>query len=212
MICAGEWPKPDLAVMVDSGWDRPSTWQCIREVFMPRLEAAGVRLDIIKTTDYMDNGLFDTAGRLKIPAYRLHADGGISKLHTRCNSWKGVSVKRWLRAQGVTACENWVGIAADEGGRARESPHKWITYRYPLIEKGYTREACFWLCGKHSWPLPHQTSCLMCPQQRNSEWALLRDHYPDEFARACEIDEAIRERDPGLYLWAKAKPLREFDC
>ncbi len=211
MICAGELPRPDLAVMVDSGWDRPSTWEFVNSVIVPRLAEAGVRLDVIRTTQYMDNAIVGTNGRVKIPAHRLKPDGSVSKLHTRCNTWKSRAVRRWLRDQGVTSCEDWVGIAANEARRARPSPHKWIRYRYPLIERGYTREHCFWLCGKYGWPIPHQTSCVMCPQQTDREWMLLKTEHPGEFERACQIEDEMRKIVPDVYLYRKCLCLRDVE-
>lgn len=51
---------------------------------------------------------------------------------------------------------------------------------------------------------------------RNEEWAFVRDEYPADFERACQLDEEIREADifgggSGVWLHHSRVPLREAD-
>lgn len=69
---------------------------------------------------------------------------------------------------------------------------KWATPRFPLVEMGMTREKCReYMVGR----VPHEvprSACVFCPYKRNDEWRRLRDTDPEGWARAVEIDRAIR--------------------
>jgi len=206
LIVEGKLPRPDLAVMVDVGYETAATWRYVDEVIRPGVGDVGVTLEIVKTTDWASNDLFDRTGHLVIPAYK--EDGG--RLATHCSGpWKVRVVKRWLRSLGVERCEDWVGISADEAQRARPSGSRWFSNRYPLVEAGMTREDCLWaICG-HGWPKPMRTSCVMCPQRSAAQWRGMKESQPDEWDRACEIDEEIRARGARAYLHRSLRPLRE---
>jgi len=211
LICQGKLPKPNYAVMVDCGYERQSSLDYVRDTITTRLSEVGVRLDVIQTVMYGTNELFDNGGRLKIPAFIKKPDGSVGMLNTHCNGgWKVSVVKRWLREQGVEACENWVGIAADESKRIHKSRYKWITHRYPLVELGYTREDCVYLIGAAGWPLPQQTSCYICPMQTDRQYRLMRLNEPEEFDKACAVEDQIQARDSRLWLRKACVPLRDW--
>lgn len=207
LICQGELPKPDYAIMVDVGYEPETTWTHARTVLSPRLAAVGVTLTILRTRDYTDNELVKN-GHLVIPAHRRNADGTTTKLHTHCSGpWKARVAKRWLRAQGVEACEHWIGISADEKRRARPDPHKWVKIRWPLIERGMTRTDCVYLLGTAGWPLPDRTSCWMCPQRSIGDWRQLVVRSPADFAQAIQTERAIQAQFPNVYLHHSCEPL-----
>ncbi len=209
MIIQGKLSKPDLAFMTDVGWERRSTWDYVTGVLRPKLDAVGVQLQVIKTSDYAGNSLVDRRGFTVIPAY-ARRDGKVIKYSTRCSGpWKLAVAKRWLREQGVTRCENWIGIAADESRRAKGSGQQWFEHRYPLIEAGMTREDCLFAVGQAGWPMPPRTSCVMCPHQTNNEWDRMAILEPKEFARACAIEQELQRTQPGTYLHQSCRPLRE---
>jgi hypothetical protein len=54
---------------------------------------------------------------------------------------------------------------------------------------------------------PPRSSCWMCPHMGEREWMELRDHYPEDFARAVALEAEIRERDPHAFLHRSGKPL-----
>ncbi len=208
LIVTGKLPKPDLAVMVDCGWERPSTMGYVRTVLQPRLNDVGISLQIVRSADWKaDTSLFDRSGRCVIPAYRALGNGEVQKLGTRCGPWKRPVLKRWLRSKGVSKATNWVGMAADEARRAKPARERWIIHRYPLIEFGMTRADCVFAIGAAGWPRPIRTSCIMCPQRSLYEWRMMRGKWPAEFARACEIDEQLRSQDARLFIHPACLPL-----
>jgi len=208
LICTGKLPKPDLAIMVDVGYEKKSTWEHVLGTLVPRLDEVGVKLEIVETRKYTDNGLIDPQGRVAIPAYRKNVDGSVSKMHTWCNGkWKAQVTRRWLREQGVRRVEQWLGMAADETRRARPSDRAWIVHRWPLIEMGLTREGCCHAIGCAGWPMPPRTSCYLCPQQSNREWQQMAEHEAEEFAKAQEAERWIQERHKNVFLHSKCEPI-----
>jgi hypothetical protein len=180
------------------------TWRYVNDVIATRLSNVGVTLNIITAENAQ---LINDQGFCNVPAYAIK-DGKKVKFRTHCSGqWKKANAFRWLKARGVNRMENWVGIASDEARRARESTAKWVTNRYPLVELGYTRERCVYELGKAGWPMPKRSSCVMCPLRSMEDWREMRAEEPDDFARACEIDEEIRSRCPGTYIHQSMRPL-----
>lgn len=96
---------------------------------------------------------------------------------------------------------------------------RWATPRFPLVEMGMDRAKCKeFLAGR----VPHEvprSACVFCPYKRNDEWRRLRDTDPEGWARAIQIDRAIREQTSlcaqGLraqqFLHRSLVPLEEAD-
>jgi hypothetical protein len=115
----------------------------------------------------------------------------------------------------------YFGISLDEAGRARRIENrfaadcKWATPHFPLVERFWTRADCLtWLADR----VPHQTprsACVFCPYNSDAEWFWLRANDPEGWARAIELDRAMRE--PGwagnrqmnrpMYLHRSCQPL-----
>lgn len=208
LICNGTLPKPDLAVMVDCGWECGETMGYVRDVLMARLADVGVELQLVKTTNYRSNSLVEN-GHVVIPAYTAGPTRAI-KYRTRCSGpWKVSVARRWLREQGVKRCENWVNMAADEQRRVRTSTVGWIAHRYPLVERGLSRSDCLWLIGRAGWPTPIRTSCVMCPLRTQPGWRRMARQQPADFARACQIEQDLQAEAPGVWLTPSLRPLAE---
>lgn len=208
LICQGKLPKPDHAVMVDVGYEKTSTFENVRDVLQPALQKVGVTLQVITTTDYTDNTLWDNGGHLILPAYQRLPDGTLRRFDTHCSSkWKQKIVMRWLRDQGVERAVGWIGISTDEARRVKPSPWKWYTWRYPLVELGYDRVACHIAIYSMGWPRVLHSSCYICPQQDDEQWRYVKHNYPDDWEMAVNIDAQIREREPSLYLHRSGMPL-----
>lgn len=209
LIVAGLLPKPDIAYMTDCGWEEEGTWHHVRTVLMPRLLKVGVELHVIDVTESTDtSALVDAKGNVLVPAYSLH-EGEPVRYRTHCNSgWKVNPARRWLRAQGVERCSNWIGITTDEARRQRASPLKWCQNRYPLIELGMSRADCLYFLGAHGWPMPPQTSCIICPQRSDAQWERLRQT-PRDWQRAVAAEQQLRSVRPDVFLHRSLVPLSD---
>lgn len=112
-----------------------------------------------------------------------------------------------------TSATTWIGFSFDERERVKgDGRPPWLR-SFPLVDLMLTRADLEAVIGAQGWPLPPKSRCWLCPHQTNAEWRELRDTAPDEFARAVEADEEIRETDDrgALYLHHSGKPLKEAD-
>lgn len=211
LIYKGVLPRPDFAVMIDTGYESEKTIQYIHDIIIPKMAEVGVKFDLVPTAQYHGADIFDKNDGLNIPAFRKNEDGTVSKFSTRCNnSWKVKVLHKYLREHGVRRCVDWVGISTDEARRGNKSTGlRWIRNAYPLLDLGYSREDCIKAIQSVGWPLPLRTSCVFCPLKTNYEWLRLMYESPEDFDRACNMDEQIRDRRPDVFLHPTCRPLRE---
>lgn len=110
--------------------------------------------------------------------------------------------------------EVWIGISTDEVARAGAAFSRWAVHRFPLLEKGMSRQDCAKWLRDHDYPVPPKSACYHCPNRTNSEWRWLKENDPAAFAAACEIDSLVRNT-VGMrhqeYLHRSLKPLGEID-
>jgi hypothetical protein len=119
----------------------------------------------------------------------------------------------------------YFGLSFDEPRRVtkvrnRFVGHPWAEARFPLFDLEMSRSDCVaYLKGR---AIPHEvprSACVFCPYRSNAEWRHLRDTDPSGWARAVEVDEALRR--PGtvanrnlvesIYLHRSCLPLVEVD-
>lgn len=212
LIARGVLPKPDRIVMADTGRENASTWAYLAAHVQPMLGGVGLSVEIaprsLATVDlYSHNGI------LLIPAF---ADSG--KFSSWCSGeWKRDVVGRYLKSEGVSGGEKWIGFALEERKRVArlaksEREPNW-SYCFPLVDLMLTTDGCASLVKSHGLPPAPHSSCWMCPNKRNAEWKALT---PEEFAAACDLDDELRADDifkggTGVYLHYSRVPLRTAD-
>jgi len=81
--------------------------------------------------------------------------------------------------------------------------------RYPLIERGMTRADSLALVSHMGWPSPPRSSCWMCPNQSDQEWRETKQS--QDWPLVVAFDEALRLRDPALWLHRSAEPITMAD-
>lgn len=207
LIVTGAIQKPDFAVIADTGFEQSTTWEYMDAVITPALKSVGVTLHRVKSSDFATVGLYGGKDRdtLLMPVF-TDKSGEQGKLPGYCSTeWKRRVVQRWATAQGVDACDMWIGISTDEMRRVNLTRGKW-TNRYPLVEKMMNRGDCVALVEKLGWPTPPRSSCWNCPNHLAGEWREIRER-PEEWAQAVKFDREIRVRDPNAYLHHDCVPL-----
>lgn len=115
----------------------------------------------------------------------------------------------------------YFGISTDEAARAERAKKRFKGVRHtvphwPLIEAGWSRSDCAAYLKEK---LPHEvpkSSCVFCPFRTNQSWLHLKTADPDGWARAVEIDNALRDKNsvcnPGVPAGAFRPPLLRPAC
>lgn len=143
----------------------------------------------------------------------------------RCIRRELLGLKPRQRVPATTQVIQAYGISIDEAGRSvrireRLQGRTWITPVFPLIERFMTRADCLTWLRRFGVPREVQKSaCVFCPFKNNAEWRKLRDSDPEGWARACEIDRALRvegnvvnrKLNQKLYVHRSCVPLDRAD-
>jgi hypothetical protein len=161
------------------------------------------------------SNVFNNGGNyIDVPFFTLNQAGHAGQGHRQCtSSWKIDNIKRWEQAnRNGQRIEQWIGISLDEYQRMKDSKVKYITHRWPLIEKNMTRADCaIWLKG-HNLDIPPRSSCVFCPYHNTEEWRKIKDSALD-WNKAVMVDMGIRHArtKSEMYVHPSRKPLSEVD-
>jgi hypothetical protein len=173
-----------------------------------------------------------------IPAFTLSTPGQTGgMLRRQCTSEYKIDVcERIIRRQvvgleyrqrmpkGVKVVQ-YFGLSFDEPRRVskvknRFVGHPWGEGRFPLFDDEMSRADCVEYLKRQA--IPHEvprSACVFCPFKSNFEWRHLRDTDPSGWARAVEVDEALRRPgtvanrslEQAIYLHRSCLPLVEVD-
>lgn len=213
LIANRKLPKPDIALMIDTGRERSATWPFVENFIRPQLAIIGVELTVIKKNQFATVDLFAHNGDILMPGY-TDIFGVTGKLEPYCSGeWKREPASRYLRSIGVENARNWLGISIDEARRIRAPRTKWLQLWYPLItETPMRRHQCVDLIRSAGWAghIPH-SACYMCPNLGDAEWIDMKLNWPDDFRMACAVESTVRERDANFFLHPQCVPLAEVD-
>lgn len=202
LILRGEIETPDYACIADTGREKSSTWDYLKNHVQP---AIGFQIHVVPKSEFATVDLWRNDDLL-IPAY-TNITGQISKLPTFCsNEWKTRPCERWLRKQGVKKFEKWIGFSVDEPRRYLPMMKSQPTVVFPLVRKFYGKDDCYRVVREMGWPSASGSHCWMCPHMNDEEWQQIT---PEELGMAVKLDAEIRERDPNLFLHKSCKPLSE---
>jgi hypothetical protein len=214
LIVTGKLPKPDIAVIADTGRENGSTWEYYDSTLKPALAGVGVDLRRVYKHEFATCDIWSTNGmHLEIPAFTTKTTDSVpGKLGNFCSTeWKKRVIERYLRTLGVTECRKWLGYSLEE-------PRRYIPYlddpfiRLPLVlDVPMRRRDCVFLIQRMGWPIAPQSSCGMCPNHTDNEWRDIKENRPEEFALAVQLEREIREKDPFAFLHSSCVPLDQVD-
>ena len=217
MVALGELEPIDAAIHSDTGFESVLTYEFAKR-WTPWLDLHGVRVVTVHGTNGTVEELFVKSAQtgqqfLRIPAYsEKDGVGGISARQCT-SSWKIYPMRRWIAAnRNKQPVEQWIGISLDEIERARSADVKYITHRFPLIEKRMTRVACQLWLEKHGIEVPPKSACVFCPYHNKASWIKTKA-VPEDWRRSVEVDEYVRNYEQGrkTYLSNRLVPLTELD-
>lgn len=196
MSAQGHLPKLDAVITADTGWERARTYAA-RDHYAARWEAAGIPVHIIQHGNVRIQG----AEEHKHIPFWTETGGPLRRQCTR--DFKIRPIRRKIRellgfhpskppAPPPGAVELWIGISLDEWTRAKHSRQQFIVKRWPLLEQRLDRLNCAEWLTNHDLPVPVQSACIGCPYRAASQWLAMQRDDPEEFADACDFDQANR--------------------
>lgn len=204
-------PEADLAVFADTGDEPAWVYEQLERIKKWGMENGGPPIHVAQK-GVLSESIVDKqeAGErsVSVPLYTIGVDGAREgMLRRQCTrEFKVEPIEKFVRTHiGYKPRQRikesvrcLLGISIDEVQRMRPSRVKWITNAYPLVEAGIERRRCGALVQEITgWPEPKKSACVYCPYRSDWEWAEMKDEHPDEFAKAVEFDENIRDMTMG---------------
>lgn len=240
MVHRGELPPIDRAIFADTQDEPKSVYRHLE--WLMRETASSFVTDVVtvgKLGDHLMSGRNSTSGRFaSVPFFTQHPDGTRGKIRRQCTKeYKTEPIERHIR-RGVlglstgqrvpadVAVQQLIGLSFDEPARvfrvrARFAANvPWGSPEFPLFDREMTRGDCVeWM---KQYGVPHETprsACVFCPYTNNQRWAKMKESAPEDFARAVEIDRAIRipgvvvnrNLESQLFVHPRCQPLEEVD-
>jgi hypothetical protein len=226
MAAHGEIEMPDCAIFADTQSEPSGVYDHLNWLRSPNVLSFPVH---VVTAGSLRNQI--VAGMVK---YAARIDGGPpffappgGMLHRQCtHDFKLVPLWQKMRelagikprSPGPKApvIEVFIGISKDEAQRMRPAHFRWMVNRYPLIDKGMSRQDCLRWLDRHGYPEPKKSACTFCPYNSNARWADLRSNDWVAWDEAVEIDRLIRPgnahkpRGREWYLHPSLQPLDEI--
>ena len=206
MMAHGEIEPPDVAIFADTQAEPAAVYRHLESLkaqlpFPVEIVTAGSLAD-----DIMDAANGDGRNQGRPPFHVRNADGTTGILRRQCTGDYKIEViqRRVRELLGVKPrarvpidahVTQVIGISLDEAGRMKVSQDRWCTHEYPLVDRRLNRWDCITWLQRNNYPIPTKSACVFCPYRRLEEWRRLRDEAPEDFAKAVEIDRAIRS--PG---------------
>lgn len=240
MMMDGLIPTVDLAIFADTREEPREVYQHVD--FLKSL--GGPEIVTVSAGSIGENlieGVNSTGQRfVSIPAFLSESDNGentgigrrqctseykIVPIEAEIRRRYGVERNRstgvYRRLPNGTQVTQIFGLSFDEPKRVARVRDRFTSRRdwfveFPLFDEFMTRADClFWLKRRLPSIQVPRSACVFCPYRTDEEWIHLRSTDPDGFARAVEIDHAIRETtsvctrgmDAAQYLHRSCKPL-----
>lgn len=227
MAARGEiTPMPVAAVFSDTGAEpkRVYEWLDRLEKLLPfpviRVSGGDLGNDFLEALV----GNRKRAGQPPFFVRNSNSDDNGGMLWRKCTSeYKIVPIRRATRKianqHGVKKVEQWIGISYDEMQRMKDSGVKWVTNRFPLVERKIDRQKCLRWMEENGYEAPPRSACIWCPYISDNRWKWVKENHPEEFEEACNYDEKIRESQGRkvnganisgeLFVHRSFSPLRE---
>ena len=201
---------------------RTASGTAVLETFRHRV--TGEQISGSDIDDIIDRDEFDPEKWEKIESKVVKSTGG--QLRRMCTmDWKiapmrreitrllaesKISKRRW-EVKGESPVEMWLGISLDEFQRMKPSDVKYISNRWPLIEKKMTRQDCVDYLKSHGLEVPPKSYCVFCPYHSKAAWVEMKQEGGADWEKAVAVDERIRKQRPpfDLFLHGSRKPLAE---
>lgn len=222
------YTQPDAAVFADTGWEPNYVYQHLDwlEEQLPfpliRVSAGDLQDNIRRARTASGHNFVD------VPLFTVSDDGAKGMLRRQCtNHYKVAPITREvrMRAGGERGrpfpqdqrAEMWLGISTDEIERMKPSREWWIEHRWPLIDRGMSRQDCIeWFAAEYPGRYLPRSACVICPYRSDEHWLELKEVEPSSYEAAVGFDRWLRRSrrnpvrrllDGRPYLHASRRPL-----
>ena len=222
------YPKPDVAVFADTGWEPDYVYQHLdwleEQLQYPliRVSEGDLKTNIKKGRTVSGHNFVD------VPLFTVNGDGKKGMLRRQCTThYKIKPIYRLVRERAGgqrgrpfpknTHAEMWIGISLDEVGRMKPSRERWVEHRWPLVDIGMTRQDCVeWFNSEYPGRHLPRSACVICPYRSDEHWLELKQSEPDSYEEAVHFDRWLRHstKNPVRkllhgrpYLHAARRPL-----
>jgi hypothetical protein len=202
-------PMPTAAIFADTGAEPRAVYEYLAWV---ESQVPFPVFRVMHKNGLLDDLLNPKNGRSSNPP--LFTEGG-GMLRRKCTGdFKIAPIRRKVRelCSGRPVVQ-WIGISTDEASRMKPSGVKYISHRWPLIERGMSRGDCIAWMLSHGYPMPPKSACTFCPYHNEETWSRMKATDPESWAQAVAVDEAIRQDFAGsrerLYVHRSRNPLKD---
>ena len=203
-------PKADLIVFADPGSEDPRTYQML-PVYEEYAALHGIPFARVESNaGPLYNWIVERS--VPIPAFTSKGLG-----RRQCTErWKIRPIHKLLRQElGFNKVTAQLAMTWEEVWRMRDSPAKYVTNVYPLIELRLLREACTEVIENEGLPVPPRSACVFCPLKSIERWKETLEETPDSFDDAVRLEHLINIRQAELgrdsiYLTRKDMPLADL--
>jgi len=222
-------PMPDIAIFADTQAEPAAVYEHLNWLMGPNVLPFPVA---IITAGSLLDALYDPSAGIAAgarPPFMVQSKNtpGGAPLNRQCTRHYKVDplIKKVRELVGLQPgqqgpktpiIETWIGISTDEAHRMKPSRKRYITNRWPLIEKRMTRWDCLLWLERQGYPRPPKSACTFCPYRSNEAWREMRDNAPADWAQAVAVDRHIRDRMPRVhngrvFIHRSLQPLDEVD-
>lgn len=190
----------DAFVFCDTGFEQSIVFNFLHAFTLPMLEKAGIPLYVAKASDYSKY-----AGDMELPPF--FAQYGRSPAYCSAK-WKREVFERFCNEKFKSKKYNiLMGFSTDEIHRAaRMKPSKKWNKVFPLLDLQMRRGDCVALVKKTFDTEPPRSSCWMCPNHTQKEWAHVMESQDRE--KVIEFDKTVLA-PKGYFLTAEYKRIDE---
>lgn len=208
---------PDFAIFSDTGCEPDYVYSYVTWLKDFVKNKYNFDIVIVSTGNIVEDTLNYLEGkRSRVAALPLRLSGNGGLIMRQCtNDYKIAPLRKYLQSiRNESKIRLWIGVSLDEIERIKDSSVKYIENYYPLIEKQIRIDRIIHWFSENRMREPGKSACLICPFHSDNYWKMFKKQFPDEFEKACQFDDAIRNY-PNLkrqtYLSKHLKPLREID-
>lgn len=186
--------------------EHPDTLRYVNEIAIPYAQSQGVELIELRYTrrDGRQPTLYgEVMGDNRSIDIPMYLSGGSPGNRNCTKTFKVKVVDRWIKAHGAsseTPAIIGLGISLDEYQRMRtDNPRELFKHKaYPLIDLWLTRQDCMNIIDRAGLPIPPKSSCWFCPYHSLKQWRRLKEHTPDLFAAAVDLEHKVNEKRARL--------------